>query len=182
MAEYASKQALIEQVEKAAALFIKEFEGTPETDRDQPMEGVDRTPAQMIAYQLAGFDHGLGQGRSRGEAGDHPLPRLQMEQLGRPLPELLREIFRILPDGTPGTVQRATQVIRGLACQLQRRRGVHTRQPQMGVLHALQLAGLAVGAHQHRQSLQILPQQDPDAIVNIKVIHWPSKTDPLALV
>ena len=22
----------------------------------------------------------------------------------------------------------------------------------------------------------------PDAIVNIKVIHWPSKTDPLALV
>ena len=39
MAGYESKQALIAEIEKTAALFIKEFEGIPETDRDQPMEG-----------------------------------------------------------------------------------------------------------------------------------------------
>ena len=36
----------------------------------------------MIAYQLAGFDHGLGQGRSRGEAGDHPSPGFKWNNLG----------------------------------------------------------------------------------------------------
>ena len=97
MAGYESKQALIAEIEKTAALYIKEFEGIPETDRDQLMEGVDRTPAQMIAYQLGWLDLIMGWDRDEAE-GKQVItpPRLQMEQLGRPLPKLLREILHIL--------------------------------------------------------------------------------------
>jgi len=67
MAGYESKQALIAEIEKTAALYIKEFEGIPETDRDQLMEGVDRTPAQMIAYQLGWLDLIMGWDRDEAE-------------------------------------------------------------------------------------------------------------------
>jgi hypothetical protein len=52
MQEYADKQAIINEVKKTAAQFIAEFDGLKEVDRDIRLDGVDRTPAEMIAYQL----------------------------------------------------------------------------------------------------------------------------------
>lgn len=52
MREYKSKQELIEEINKRAKLFIDEFSDISEDNKDKIVEGVDRTPAQMIAYQL----------------------------------------------------------------------------------------------------------------------------------
>jgi hypothetical protein len=52
MPEYKSKQELIDEISNRAKLFIGEFSDIQEEDKDKLLDGVDRTPAQMIAYQL----------------------------------------------------------------------------------------------------------------------------------
>ena len=52
MNEYQSKQALADEIRHTANLFIGEFDGISEADANLLLSGVDRTPAQMIAYQL----------------------------------------------------------------------------------------------------------------------------------
>lgn len=52
MPKYKSKQELIDEISNCAKLFIDEFSGIQETDKDKLLDGVDRTPAQIIAYQL----------------------------------------------------------------------------------------------------------------------------------
>jgi len=71
MQEYGSKQALIAEIEKTAEAFIKEFAGIPETDKDKLFDGVDRTPAQMLAYQLGWLN--LVMGWDRDEAAGRPV-------------------------------------------------------------------------------------------------------------
>lgn len=52
MVEYENRQNLISAILKCAKLFIEEFKDIDEKDKDKLIEGVDRTPAQMITYQL----------------------------------------------------------------------------------------------------------------------------------
>ena len=52
MHDYENKEELIAEIEKTANLFITEFDTIEEVDKDKLLEGGDRTPAQMIAYQL----------------------------------------------------------------------------------------------------------------------------------
>ncbi|NLY46143.1 MAG: ClbS/DfsB family four-helix bundle protein [Tissierella sp.] len=52
MQEYKNKQELVDEISKRAKLFIDEFSDIPEVDKNKLIEGVERTPAQMIAYQL----------------------------------------------------------------------------------------------------------------------------------
>ena len=52
MQEYKNKQELIDEISNRAKLFIEEFSDISEADKDKIVDGVDRTPAQMIAYQL----------------------------------------------------------------------------------------------------------------------------------
>lgn len=52
MQGYDSKQALIDEVIKRGNLFINEFQPIDRSDKDVSVDEVDRTPAQMIAYQL----------------------------------------------------------------------------------------------------------------------------------
>jgi hypothetical protein len=52
MQEYKSKEELIQEIEKTSKFFIAEFDDITETDKDKSLHGVDRTPTQMIAYQL----------------------------------------------------------------------------------------------------------------------------------
>lgn len=52
MQEYADKYELINEINKRAELFIGEFEQINDRNKDTLLDGVDRTPAQMIAYQL----------------------------------------------------------------------------------------------------------------------------------
>jgi hypothetical protein len=52
MTEYQSKQALADEIKRTAALFIAEFEDVADADFDVRLEGVERTPREMIVYQL----------------------------------------------------------------------------------------------------------------------------------
>lgn len=52
MQEYKSKEEFIDEILSRGKLFIDEFSDIEETDKDKLIDGVDRTPAQMIAYQL----------------------------------------------------------------------------------------------------------------------------------
>lgn len=52
MIEYEDKQELIDEILKRSKLFVNEFSHVSEKDKDKLVEGIDRTPAQMIAYQL----------------------------------------------------------------------------------------------------------------------------------
>ena len=49
---YNTREELIIEISKRAKLFINEFDDISEEDKDKFREGVDRTPAQMIAYQV----------------------------------------------------------------------------------------------------------------------------------
>lgn len=52
MAEYQNREELILEISNRAKLFIEEFNEIDGKDKDRLVDGVDRTPAQMIAYQL----------------------------------------------------------------------------------------------------------------------------------
>lgn len=65
MQEYISKEALVEEIKKTAAQFIGEFDDITDKDSDLRLEGVDRTPREMIAYQLGWM--GLIRGWDRDE-------------------------------------------------------------------------------------------------------------------
>lgn len=52
MSEYQNRKELILEISNRAKLFIEEFNDIDEKDKDRLINGIDRTPAQMIAYQL----------------------------------------------------------------------------------------------------------------------------------
>lgn len=52
MQAYKNRQELLDEIKKRSDLFIAEFSAIEEKDKDKLLAGVDRTPAQMIAYQL----------------------------------------------------------------------------------------------------------------------------------
>lgn len=52
MVGYKSKEELITEISNCSKLFIQEFDNIDEKDKDTLLDGVDRTPAQIIAYQL----------------------------------------------------------------------------------------------------------------------------------
>lgn len=52
MAEYKNREELILEISNRSKLFIQEFDCIDEKDKDRLIDGVDRTPSQMIAYQL----------------------------------------------------------------------------------------------------------------------------------
>src|SRR5699024_1995546 len=52
MKEYKDKEELINEIQKTSRLFISEFDDVNEYERNKIIDGVDRSPAQMIAYQL----------------------------------------------------------------------------------------------------------------------------------
>lgn len=49
---YRNREELTLEISKQAKLFINEFDDISEKDKDKLIDEVDRTPAQMIAYQL----------------------------------------------------------------------------------------------------------------------------------
>ena len=52
MKKYSNKEGLIDEINKRVVLFINEFIEITDENKDTLVEGVDRGPAQMIAYQL----------------------------------------------------------------------------------------------------------------------------------
>lgn len=84
MQEYTSKEALIEEITKTAALFIGEFDDIADEDSDLRLEGVDRTPREMIAYQLGwmGLIRGWDSDELAGKEVITPAPGYKWNQMG----------------------------------------------------------------------------------------------------
>lgn len=84
MQEYASKEALIKEIEKTAQQLLKEFSDVPDTESDVRLEGVDRTPREMIAYQLGwmGLIRGWEQDELAGKEVVTPAPDYKWNQMG----------------------------------------------------------------------------------------------------
>lgn len=84
MQGYESKQALIDEITKRANLFISEFDSVNHSDKDVSVDDVDRTPAQMIAYQLGWMNLILfwEQANQNGEDAITPTPDYKWNNLG----------------------------------------------------------------------------------------------------
>lgn len=84
MQQYESKQELISEISKRAKLFIDEFSDIKEADKNKLIDGVDRTPAQMIAYQLGWLNQILAWERQeqRGITVVTPHPDYKWNNLG----------------------------------------------------------------------------------------------------
>ena len=83
MREYRDKKALIDEIEVAADLFIQEFEDVEEADKDVHHEGVDRTPQEIIAYQLGWMEliRGWDRDESKGKEVVTPAPGYKWNQM-----------------------------------------------------------------------------------------------------
>lgn len=64
MRSYDSGAELAAEIAKRGKLFIGEFADIPDDDWDRLIDGLDRTPRQMVAYQLGWMDLLLGWERS----------------------------------------------------------------------------------------------------------------------
>lgn len=84
MQEYTSKDALVEEIKKTAAQFIQEFEAVADADSDVRIEEVDRTPREMIAYQLGwmGLIRGWDSDELAGKEVITPAPGYKWNQMG----------------------------------------------------------------------------------------------------
>ena len=56
MKDYSSGEELIAEIRKRAELFVAEFDDVPASGLHTLKDGVDRTPAQMLAHQLGWMD------------------------------------------------------------------------------------------------------------------------------
>ena len=52
MQGYSSKKELIDEINKRSVLFINEFSEITDENKDTFVDEVDKSPVQMIAYQL----------------------------------------------------------------------------------------------------------------------------------
>lgn len=84
MPSYASSAELTAEIRRRAKLFAAEFEGIPEGSWDDVPEGADRSPRQMIAYQLEWMDLLLGWERDEQAGLDvvTPAPGFKWNRLG----------------------------------------------------------------------------------------------------
>ena len=84
MRSYASGDELAAEITKRGELFIGEFVGVPGDGWDRLVDGVDRTPRQMIAYQLGWMELLLGWERDEQAGLDEvtPAPGFKWNQLG----------------------------------------------------------------------------------------------------
>ena len=93
---YANKQQLLDEINKTAKLFIDEFSELSEAEKDKLIEGVDRTPAQMIAYQLGWLDlvKSWDDAELAGQTPILPAEGYKWNQLG----ELYQHFYKIYQD------------------------------------------------------------------------------------
>ena len=85
MQTYPGKAALIAEIELQAKRFIEEFQAIAENDKNSLFEGVERTPAQMLAYQI-GWMQLVQQWEAANRQGKSvitPHPDYKWNQLGR---------------------------------------------------------------------------------------------------
>ena len=84
MQEYPDKKALINAIKETSNSFIQEFEGVAEADKDVRQDEVDRTPQEMIAYQLGWMEliRGWEKDELKGKEVVTPAPGYKWNQMG----------------------------------------------------------------------------------------------------
>ncbi|MCL2046408.1 MAG: ClbS/DfsB family four-helix bundle protein [Oscillospiraceae bacterium] len=84
MAEYKDKNALVSEIKKTSELFIKEFDDIEESDRHIRYDDVDRTPQEMLAYQLGWMSliRGWDNDELNGNEVITPAPGYKWNQMG----------------------------------------------------------------------------------------------------
>ena len=84
MQSYSDKKTLINEINKTAGLFIKEFEDIDETCKNIRYNEVDRTPQEIIAYQLGWMDliRGWDKCELEGKEVVTPAPGYKWNQMG----------------------------------------------------------------------------------------------------
>jgi len=85
MEQYKNKKELIAEIEKTYDLFVKEFVDVKKEDANKRVSGIDRTPAEMIAYQIGWLNH-IMQWEKDELAGKEvitPAPGLKWTELGK---------------------------------------------------------------------------------------------------
>lgn len=91
--EYASKKELLEAIHSAYLKLDAEFDGIAEQDRDLRLPDVDRTPAEILAYQLGWLALVLGWDaeESAGGTPEMPAPGYKWNQLGAMYEDFYRQ-------------------------------------------------------------------------------------------
>lgn len=84
MREYTNKNELMDEIRKTAVLFEKEFDDISEADKDIRIDEVDKTPQEMIAYQLGWLNliTGWEKDERDGKEVITPAPGFKWNQLG----------------------------------------------------------------------------------------------------
>ena len=84
MKSYTSGEELIAEIRKRAELFVAEFDDVPASGLHTLKDSADRTPAQMLAYQLGWMDLLLGweQDELAGREVVTPAPGYRWHRLG----------------------------------------------------------------------------------------------------
>jgi hypothetical protein len=84
MQEYKDKNALIAEIKKTSEIFIKEFDDVAEADKNIRYDEVDRTPQEIIAYQLGwmGLIRGWDKDEAEGKDVITPAPGYKWNQMG----------------------------------------------------------------------------------------------------
>ena len=163
MKDYASGEELIAEIRKRAELFIAEFDDVPASGIHTLKDGVDRTPAQMLAYQLGWMDLLLGweEGERAGREVVTPAPGYRWNRLG----DLYSAFYEQWRDAS---LPQAPGDLSGQGRRRRRSRGIaepggalHLRAAGVGLLDAVGLACGQVGAYQHGGALHLLPHEDP---------------------
>lgn len=82
--EYASKQELIDTIHSRYILLDAEFDGIDDSLKDHRIPEVDKTPAEIIAYQLGWLTLVIGwdQAEREGRELQMPAPGYKWNQLG----------------------------------------------------------------------------------------------------
>lgn len=85
MVEYADKQQLIDSIKNSAALYIKEFEGIGESDKNRRMEEGERTPYENLAYQLGWMSliQQWEKDEREGNTPEMPAPGIKWNKMGQ---------------------------------------------------------------------------------------------------
>jgi hypothetical protein len=90
--EYQNKQELLDKIHRLWQQFDAEFEGIPEQEKDLRLPEVDKTPAEMLAYQIGWLPLVMSWDRQElsGTAPEMPAPGYKWNRLG----EMYQQFYR----------------------------------------------------------------------------------------
>ena len=156
MQTYVHKAALITEIELQAKRFCDEFQTIAEADKDLLLESVERTPAQMLAYQI-GWMQLIWQWEAANRQGKSvitPHPDYKWNQLGG----LYQYFYRTYAQQSLSALQKqftenVTAIVALIDARTGRRNFVYTGQTAMGIFYTRELASMEMAAYQYRRAI-----------------------------